>query len=178
MNRKKLLKELKKNKKSNKVVDEENYLNRFVGTIFGILIIGIVGYILVGVFLTKTIDFKGESKEEEKTEATIDNTTILAGNIFSINEEKYYVLIYNVNEKNNLLKDWVNYFKSNNETNLYVVDSENKMNSKFIVDKESNTNPSNVEDLKIISPTLMIIENKEVTAYIEGIDEIKNELKK
>ena len=40
------------------------------------------------------------------------------------------------------------------------------------------TNPTSLEDLKVMSPTLIKIEDGKVTLYIEGIEEVKNELKK
>lgn len=178
MNRKKMIKELKKNKKNNKEITEENYINRFIGTIFGLIIISIIGYFLVGVFLTKSIDLKKEDKKEEKTEVTIDNDVILLGNIFSLKDSSYYVLVYDKENKDSLLKNWVSDFQSNNEEKMYIVDSENKLNAKYIVEKDSNKNPTSLEDLKVKSPTLMKIEDKKVTLYIEGTEEVKNELKK
>ncbi len=178
MNRKKMIKELKKNKKNNKEITEENYINRFIGTIFGLIIISIIGYFLVGVFLTKSIDLKKEDKKEEKTEVTIDNDVILLGNIFSLKDSSYYVLVYDKENKDSLLKNWVSDFQSNNEEKMYIVDSENKLNAKYIVEKDSNKNPTSLEDLKVKSPTLIKIEDGKVTLYIEGIEEVKNELKK
>ena len=61
---------------------------------------------------------------------------------------------------------------------MYIVDSENKLNAKYIVEKDSNKNPTSLEDLKVKSPTLIKIEDGKVTLYIEGIEEVKNELKK
>ena len=43
---------------------------------------------------------------------------------------------------------------------------------------QSNKNPTSLEDLKVKSPTLIKIEDGKVTLYIEGIEEVKNELKK
>ena len=69
------------------------------------------------------------------------------------------------------------YSSSENSIPIYKVDSEDKINSNFIVKKESNTSPTSYDDLKIKSPTLIKIENGNVTSYVENEEEIKSILK-
>lgn len=177
MNRKQALKELKKNKKNNKVVEEEvNYFSRFIMIISFLLIALVLGYLFFGIFITKSISFK--KTEEEKQEATIDNDTILAGQIFDQKEDSYYVLIYDKNDSKILLKEWKGLYGDKEDAlKVYEVDSSNSINNKFIVKKDSNTNPTSYEDLKIVSPTLIKVEDKKVTEYTEGVDSIKNKFK-
>ena len=179
MNRKQALKKLKEEKKNkNKNIETEtNYVSRFVMTIGLLLAILVVGYLLIGIFINKTLF---NSKEEEVQEVTIDNNTILAGQIFDQKEDSYYVLIYNKNDKNNTFIDnWKSNYTSKNENplSIYIVDPTNSLNKSYIVDKDSNTNPSSYEDLKIVNPTLIKIENKEVKEYIEGRENIENAFK-
>ena len=177
MNRKQALKELKKNKKNNKVVEEEvNYFSRFVMILSFLIVALILGYLFFGIFITKSISFK--KAEEEKQEATIDNDTILAGQIFDQKDDSYYVLIYDKNDSKILLKEWKTlYTEKENSIKVYEVDSSNSINNKFLVDKDSNKEPSGYEDLKIVSPTLIKVENKKAVEYIEGVDSIKNKFK-
>lgn len=178
-NRKQLLKNLKKEKKlrNTYIEDNDNYIGRFIGTIFGILVVLVIAYLLVGIFLTKTIKF-GKDKEEP-TVATIDNSTILIGNIFSQKEEEYLVVIYDVNNKDDkTLTNWISYYKSKNtEMTVYTVDSENKMNAKYIVEKDSNKDAKEVSELKVIAPTIIKINNGSITEYYEGETAVKEMLK-
>lgn len=179
MNRKQVLKNAK-NKKNEKISnEEENYFNRLVGILAFTLIIIILGYLFIGIFVNKTITFGDKKEKEEEKEVTIDNTTILAGEIFDQKEESYYVLIYDKTDKDTILPDWSSYYTNNNEGALkvYTVDSSKKLNAKFIVEKDSNTSPEGYNDLKIISPTLIKVEGGHSSKYIEGEEEIKNYFK-
>ena len=176
MNRKQVLKSVKNKKKDQVVNEDTNYFNRFVGILAGSIIILIIGYLLIGIFITKSITFK--KAEETKEEVSIDNDTILAGQLFDQKDDKYFVIIYNKNEKESILKDWVTYYnQKEDKLKLYVIDSEEKLNSNYIVEKESNKNPDSYEDLKIISPSLIKVEDGKVTEYYEGVNEVKEKLK-
>lgn len=173
MNRKQVLKQVKKNKKNSQPVTEENYVNSFIFTILILIVLVIVGYLIIGIFVTKTINF-GKDKEENKEEVTIDNKTILAGQIFDQKESDYYVLIYDVSDTKNFLGNWKSvYSGKEGALPVYVVDSESKLNAKFISDKESNKEATGYEDLKIKSPSLIKISNKIISGYTEGEEEIK-----
>lgn len=175
MNRKQVLKQIKKNKKNNSVVEDENIVSRFVFTIFTLLIVFIAGYLFIGFCVTKTLSFN-KDKDEKKEEVTIDNKTILAGQIFEQKDKEYYVLVYDVSDTKNILSTWKNAYSGG--TTIYVVDSSSKLNGNYIVEKDSNKNPTGYSDLKIKSPTLIKISDKKVTEYIEGEEDIKNVFKK
>lgn len=177
-NRKQILKNMKKEKKlrNTYVEDNDNYIGRFIGTIGGILLVLVISYFVVGIFITKTITF---GKKEDPNTVTIDNNTILIGNIFTQSKDEYYVVIYDSNNKDdNSISNWVNYFKSkNSDKTIYVVDSKNKMNGNYMVEKDSNKDAKTLEDLKVVSPTLLKIVNGEIKEYYEGKDEVKSALK-
>ncbi len=178
MNRKQVLKNVKNKKKEKNNIEEENYFSRLVGILAFTLIIVILGYLFIGIFVNKAITF-GKEEDKEDKEVTIDNSTILAGEIFDQKEENYYVLVMDKTDKDSLLSDWSSYYTSKNEGALkvYTVDSSLKLNGKFIVEKDSNTSPQGYDDLKIVSPTLLKIEGKHVSKYIEGEESIKKYLK-
>lgn len=177
MDRKKALKELKKQKRDYNSEEEKNILNRFIMTL-GIVLLGLVLlYLFVGVFITKTITFKKE--QEEKEEVVIDRTTIFASQIFDQAEEEYYVLVYNPEEKIEDLSMFLNIYQSKNDSiKVYKVISTLKFNSDYIVEKDSNKSPSNSNELRIISPSLIKINSKSVVEYHEGFEEVKNVFKK
>lgn len=176
MNRKQVLKDMKKQKKNYQMDEEQNYLSRFVLTLGLIIILLIALYLIVGIFVTRTIDFK--KKEETKEEVTIDNSTILMGEIFNQKESDYYVLIYDKNDEKSSIDKFLSLYNGKSDKiKIYTVDSSLSFNSKYIVEKDSNKNPTSYEDLKVISPTLIKIENKKVTEYYEEFDSIKEILK-
>lgn len=176
-NRKQILKNLKKERKlrNANIEDNENYIGRFIGTIGGILLVLVISYLLVGIFITKTIKF-GKDKEEDPI-INIDNTTILLGNALSQKDSEYYVIIYDVNDDNKTISNWLSYYKNNNkEAIFYTVDSKNKMNAKYIVEKDSNPEAKSLEDLKVIAPTIIKVNDGQITDYKEG-DAVKEMLK-
>lgn len=178
-NRKQILKNMKKNKKEKNKVEDENYINRFITYLFIFLLLLIVGYLFIGIFVNKTISFKKNKDKEEKEEVQIDNSTILAGEIFDQKEEEYYVLVYNPSDEQSIIKPWKGLYEGKTDSlKVYVVDSTEKLNGNFIVDKDSNKNASSYEDLKIKEPTLIKIRNNSISEYTEGEDAIKNIFKK
>ncbi len=179
MNRKQVLKEMKKNKKKQITNEEENYVNSFVFALLTILIVLVAGYLFIGIFVTKTISFGDKKDDEKKEEINIDNDTILLGQLFEQPDDSYYVLIYDKSDKNNILTSWKGIYEGKEDKiKVYVVDSSDKLNSKFIVEKDSNKNPTGYDNLKVKIPTLIKVENKVVTEYTEGEDAIKNVFKK
>ena len=170
-NRKQVLKDMKKQKKNYELDEEQNYLSRFIMTIGLIILLLIALYLIVGIFVTKTIDFS--KKEEEKTEVQIDNSTIFLSSLFDQKDESYYVLIYDKKDTTSNVEKFLSLYKNKSDAlTVYTVDSSQSFNSKYIVEKDSNKDPKTIDDLKVISPTLIKIENKEVVEYNEGMDSI------
>ena len=174
MNRKQVLKDMKKKKKEKNFEEETNYVSRFILYLLIFLILLIIGYLIIGIFVNKTISFnKKDTKETSKV--TIDNNTILAGEIFDQKEDEYYVLVYNKNEVNSILGTWKGvYSGKENALKIYEVDSETKLNGNFIVKENSNKDAQSYSELRIVSPTLIKINNKKIVEYIEGEEQIKN----
>ena len=178
MDRKQALKELKKQKREFNNEEEKSFINRFMMTIGLVLLSLVVLYLFIGIFVTKSITF-GKSNEEDPKEVTIDKSTILASQIFDQKEDEYYVLVYNPDDKVYDIGQFISLYTSKEDSiTLYKVDSTKKFNSNYIVEKDSNKNPTNLEELKIISPTLIKISSKNVTEYHEGFEEVKNVFKK
>ena len=178
MNRKQALKRMKQDKKNKNTFEETNYANRFVMTLGLVLIVLIGSYLVIGIFITKTIKFGSEEKKEEKTEIVIDNSTILMGQVFDQKVDEYYVLIYNPNDTKSIIKNWKqNYESKTGAIKIFVVDSSNQLNKKYITKDESNKTPTSYSDLKVKEPTLIKINNKSVIEYIEGDEQIVEKLK-
>lgn len=179
MNRKQVLKEMKKNKRKQISNEEENYVNSFIFALLVLIITFVAGYLFIGIFVTKTITFGDKKEDEKKEEINIDNDTILLGQLFEQSEESYYVLVYDKSDTNNILTSWKGIYEGKEDKlKVYVVDSSDKINSKFLVEKDSNKTPTGYDNLKVKSPTLIKVENKSVTEYTEGEEDIKNVFKK
>lgn len=180
MSKKQIIKNIKKNSKNNVKHGEKDNFYKFVTSLTVILIILIVGYLVIGIFVTKEISFKKDNnvQEEETSDTVIDNTIITGGQIFNQKDNAYYVIVYDFDNKLTVLSTYVsNYSSKENSIPIYKVDSSKKLNSRYIVEENSNKSPTSYSDLRIISPTLIKIENSKVTLYVEGEEEIKSILK-
>lgn len=178
MNRKNVLKEMKKQKKEYNDAEEKSIVSRFIMTIGLILIALVALYLFVGIFITKTISF-GKKDKEETTEVASDKTTILASQIFDQKEDEYYVLVYDTTDEVHNIEQFLNLYKTKSGSlPVYKVDSSKKFNSNYIVTEDSNKNPESINDLRIITPSLIKISSKHVSEYTEGFEEVKNVFKR
>ena len=178
MDRNKALKEMRKQKRNYNDEEEKNFVSRFVMTIGLVLVALVALYLFVGIFITKSISF-GKKDKEETTEVASDKTTILASQIFDQQEDEYYVLVYDTTDEVHNIEQFLNLYKSKSGAlTVYKVDSSKKFNSKYIVTEDSNKNPESINDLRIISPSLIKISSKHVSEYIEGFEEVKNVFKR
>ena len=179
MDRKQALKEIKKQKRNYNDEEEKSLISRFVMTIGMVLLALVALYLFVGIFITKSITFGDKAKEDDTKEVATDKTTILASQIFDQNEEEYYVLVYDPNDKVHDIEQFLSLYKSKSGSLVvYKVDSSKKFNSNYIVTEDSNRNPESINDLRIISPSLIKISSKSVSEYNEGFEEVKNVFKK
>jgi len=171
-----MLKNIQKETKNNKPEEEKDNSFKFITTLAVLLILFILSYFLIGYFYTKEINF---SKEKEKKEdINIDNDTIMLGQLFDQSDNEYYVLIYNPEDKVSSISSWLGSYQSGSDnTKLYKVDSTKGFNAKYIVKKDSNKQATNVNELKVIEPTLIKVSNKSIADYIEGEDGIVKILK-
>lgn len=177
MNKKQILKNIQKDKKENRNIEEKDNYFKFITTLAILLLVFILSYFLIGLFYTKEIKLKNDN-DETKEEVTIDNDTIMLGQMFDKAEDEYYVIVYDFSDKTSLISSWLSIYESKSEaTKLYKVDSSKKFNSKYLVNENSNKNATNLSDLKVISPTLIKVKNKTIVSYIEGEDDIVNILK-
>lgn len=180
MSKKQIIKNIRKNSNNNIKKEEKDNFYKFVTSLTIILLTLIVCYLIIGIFITKEITFKKDNNEskEDSSQVVIDNTVITGGQIFDQKDSKYYVIIYDFTSELTILPSYIsNYSNSDNSIPIYKVDSSKKLNSSYIVEEGSNKYPSTYKDLRIISPTLIEIENSKVISYIEGEEEIKSILK-
>ena len=121
--------------------------------------------------LTVTIsNKKNKPSIENNTVDSIQYAEILLGTIFNKKENSYYVIAeFKDDEKN--YSSYVNeYNKKEDALNIYYVDMNDAMNSKYINDEENITN--DISDLKISKTTLFKIENGQIVEHYSGNEKI------
>jgi len=157
-------------------------------SIKGITLIKLVGFVVIflfviyyilAVFVTKEIEIS--NKEEEKSTITESTDTengvsnkILASNIFNQKEEAYYVYFYDFNDENEVVSGIIS---GMTEKTIYKVDTSSSLNSKYVTEDKGNKSAKNLEELKVINPTVIKIEADKIVKYYEGNDEIYKKLK-
>ena len=169
-------KEEKKNKKNNRVYQNDTSVDSsFSGLtllkiIVGIAIILFVVYYFVAVFITKEVDVS--SKKDNDTTSSVSNK-ILAQRIFEQSEEEYFVYFYDFNEEDKNISSAIS---SKSEMNIYRVDTSSSLNRNYVTEENGNRNVTGLGDLKVKNPTLIKISGDKVVLYLEGTEEIVNYL--
>ena len=143
-----------------------------------IKMLGVVVLILGAFYFIFAIASGEISFGSKKKEVSIQNVEILAGNTFTRPETSYYVLMYNFDDKDsiiysNIYEMFSNYYGT---SKLYVVDLNKKFNSKYVTDNASGVDISSIESLKVVSGTLIKIEDGKSVSKAIGEEEIKKQL--
>lgn len=173
-----------KNKKVKKVEKKTGFLENklefsdemttFVKTLT-IVIVSFLIILSLTLLLSKLGVFdSGYTKPSNET-TVISYEEIIIGDLFNRTESEYYVVLDNFEDKTGdiyLLSKLNEYSKS---IPLYKIDMKDGMNKNY-VSETGNSYANRVEDLKIKTPTLIKISNGNNILYIEGTDNIVNEL--
>ncbi len=170
-------KQAKKDGKSLEKVEviETNQIKKYLLTIF--IVVGVLSiiYLISALFITKELDWFSKDKKEttENTNNSVSNT-ILASAIFKQSEETYYVYFYDFDEESKE-SEITNLVGNNIDGNkVYKVNTKSAMNVNY-VGGQGNKSAKKLEDLKVIPHTLIKISGDTITEYYEN-DEIKNKL--
>ena len=158
------------NKKQIEKGKQNNYYNeeaKKLGIIVGIIVlIFVVSYLIIGIFVTKEIKwFQGNNGTKEET--TIQYKKILAGETFNQNKDSYYVIFTDSDDFNYPVYETL----ASNNSNIYIVDLANALNASY-VSEENTPKAQSASDLKVKKDTMIKIENKANTLYIESKEQI------
>lgn len=169
LKRKQAKKEGKNLKKElyNMNMDNDNQIYKFVKMMITLVIIFAVLYIVVGIFVTKEINFSG-NKDNEVTDSV--SNKILASSIFNQKEEEYYVYFYDFENMNNTIESTLTSKLS--EAKIYRVDTKDALNQNYVTEGTGNKSAKTLDDLKVVDNTLIKIVNNEIVRYYETEDEI------
>lgn len=143
---------------------ESNQIKKYVRITLVIIFIICLIYILSALFVTKELRWFGlnEPKTEENTNK-VDNS-IIAGSVFMQSEETYYVYFYDFNGE---IDEDITSKISSISDKVYKVDTSSDLNSKYVKDA-GNKNAKKLEELQVISPTVIKFVNNEIKEYFEG----------
>lgn len=169
-------KQAKKDGKSLDKVEliETNQIKKYLMTIF--IVVGVLAiiYLVSALFVTKELDWFSKDKKETTENTTSNSNTILASAIFKQSEEVYYVYFYDFDEESkeseitNLVGSSIDSIK------VYKVNTKSAMNGNYVGEK-GNKSAKKLEDLKVVPHTLIKISGDTITEYYEN-DEIKTKL--
>lgn len=148
-------------------MDNDNQIYKFVKMMITLVIIFAVLYIVVGIFVTKEINFSG-NKDNEVTDSV--SNKILASSIFNQKEEEYYVYFYDFENMNNTIESTLTSKLS--EAKIYRVDTKDALNQNYVTEGTGNKSAKTLDDLKVVDNTLIKIVNNEIVRYYETEDEI------
>ncbi len=167
-------KQAKKEGKSlkNENITEDYSFKRVLKITIIVVISAVFLYLVSAIFITKEIDLFSKSSTTDTNSQTVSNA-ILAKSIFNQSEESYYVYFYDFNESNNNIDTIVSSKLS--DSKVYRVDTSSSFNSKYVSDT-SNKSAKTLEELKVVKDTLIKIDGESITMYLEGEDEISNNL--
>lgn len=107
-------------------------------------------------------DLKKKADEEIKV---IQNNEILASRIFDKPDNEYYVVVYEIDSKDNeFIKNLVADYRNKKELPIFEVDLANMLNKDIVSDKEAVYIK---EGFKVKSSTMLRIKDKEIAEHID-----------
>lgn len=173
----------KQAKRAGKIVKEEpiiknedpyNDIYKLLKTFGVILAIVIAIHFFTALVITKEIEWFSKDDDTEKETATVANS-ILAKNTFMQKEEEYYVYFYDFDEEDTSVTYLINGTLS--DSKVYKVNTKDAFNSNYITEEDTgNSAATSIDDLKVISPTLIKISGDTIVEYYETSDVITNYL--
>lgn len=173
MKKKEMLKEQKKLKNDRRELMNNN--NDFNGRKILVVTLSVVGFILV-LFLFMNI-IKGDINlfnRKNEIQHEIDPRYVLCGNMLNVNDEEYYVLAYDINNKDHEIYSAL--FSKYYDKKLYVMDMGSGLNSVCIGEKKVINN--DISKLKLNEPTLLKIKKNKIVSNFVTSKNIDKELSK
>lgn len=128
-------------------------------------------------YLSKNGNFSQDYEVTPTPEAVMTYENATVGTALNRPDKEYYVVFEDFGDENKTyISSLINTYNNKEEhLPVYKVDMTLDVNKKY-KSEDSNTNATNVKDLKIKTPTLIYVKNKTIEKYIEGNKQIKSEL--
>ena len=145
------------------------------------ILLAVIVFLAVFYFLTVYLlerDTSSSIVDTSPAEADIQYQEILAGNSFSMKDNHYFVLYYDISSEDlkSFYTNLISTYEDKDEHySIYTVDMSSAFNKKFSADT-SNPSVQTVDNLKISGPTLIEFSEGKVVGYVEGFDAISDVL--
>ena len=178
MGREQRRREEKRNKYRKDVEKQEELDTSIKGTTIlkvasSIILILLVVYYIMAVFITKEIDISEKNNDMNATDTASVNKSvsnkIIAQNIFNQKEDTYYVYCYDFSDEDEGVAQAIN--GASNQT-IYRLNTKDGLNSKYVTEESGNKNATSLEELKLVNPTLLVIQADKIVGYYEGRNDI------
>lgn len=166
----------KKNKnveKIDEVVSSNNgWYDKVIVILVVLCILCLFYLVTVKITINEEINNTTGSNETDKP-TVIQYDEILVGNTFNKNDEKYFVVYYDMSkdDASDVASAISTYEAGAEALPLYVVDMSDPLNKKY-ASKESNSSAGNASDLRINGVTLVRVKDGNLDKYLEGKDEV------
>ena len=156
--------------------------NGIIITITVILVLVVV-YLVTAVFMTGEIGSSKSDDEENSTSSLNDTSSssydnmIIAGRVFEQKEDKYMVIFFSEKDDSDALKTTItSYDQAGSDVKLYKVNTDEVINS-YVLGDDFNSVATSDSEIRINDVTVITIENKVITSYVIGAENVINELK-
>lgn len=156
--------------------EESQTVKRFIVVLI-IVIACVVGiYFFTRAFISK--DLFNNNDTEETTEVSFNYDITILGSTFNRPYSEYYVIAYKSSDQQASTLSTVinNYISSENALKLYYADLDDYMNSSFYDPENVNSKATKASELRVGDYTLIKIKDGVIDSYIEGVDNITEEL--
>lgn len=165
----------KNSKVSNKTIDSGNEMGKFLLIVI-VLTLLFIAFYAITIFITNKKST--QSTDPNAVSETIQYEKILIGNLLTQPEEKYYVLIGDQDDDNiDLYDTYLQLYKNvNNHEAVYLAVLNHPMNTRF-KGEETNTDITDILDLKVKGTTLVYVEKGKITKSYDNEEDLLKILK-
>ncbi len=172
------IKNVKKSNKKVEVPQVDSEVKSFIKIVLGVALIVVIVFGATILMNNLGVFDEGYTKPD-RGETAISYETATIGTMFNRPEEEYYLIFDEYTENPNQYLTSILYRYSSEEDKLpiYQIDMNDGFNTKYI-GEQGNPSAQKVEDVKINGITLIKISDGKNVKYIEGIENIENELLK
>ena len=121
-----------------------------------------------------TNSYNDSRKDLNKPPVSIQYEEILAGELFNMYDDEYYVVFFDFKDSSAAIyASILEKYEADSDIKVYKVDLSKGFNEPYI-SEESNPNVKKIGDLKINGPTLIKIKNKKNGLYVrkDSIEEV------